>query len=97
MKKIDLTPYKVGEDDYKVKEVLVSVLFNAELRLNARAVIEQDALAKKIEASNGSVLLEDADYARVKKAVETVSSYGRGDLQFVERVLNAPDVPVKEA
>ena len=96
MKKIDLTPYTLGEQEVSVKNSIVLVMFNSSLKLSARDLIAQDALAKKIEASEGSILLEASEYIKVKNAFESFTGFGRGDLQLIERVLNAEEVKVKE-
>ena len=97
MKKIDLTPYTLGEQEVSVKNSIVLVMFNSSLKLSARDLIAQDALAKKIEASEGSILLEASEYIKVKNAFESFTGFGRGDLELINRVLNAEDVKVKEA
>ena len=97
MKKIDLTPYTLGEQEVSVKNSIVLVMFNPSLKLSARDLIAQDALAKKIEASEGSILLEASEYIKVKNAFESFTGFGRGDLELIIRVLNAEDVKVKEA
>ena len=97
MKKIDLTPYFLGEQEVNIKDGIVMLLFNPALKLSGRDVILQDTLAKKIEASNGSVLLEASEYIKIKNAFETFNGFRRGDVQLVERVLNAEEVNVKEA
>jgi hypothetical protein len=97
MRKIDLKPYQWEKTDYKVVDVLTALLFNPDLKLAARDLIAQDALAKKIETSGESVILEEADYQKVKRAVETIKGWQRGDIEFVTRILDAPEIPVKEA
>lgn len=97
MKKIDLTPYFVGEQEVKIKDGIVLLLFNPMQKLSARDLIAQDALAKKIEVSEGVVLLEASEYIKIKNAFESFSGFGRGDLELINRVLNAEDVKVKEA
>jgi len=97
MRKIDLKPYQWEKTDYKVVDVLTALLFNPDLKLAARDLIAQDALAKKIETSGESVILEEADYQKVKRAVETIKGWQRGDIEFVTRILEAPEIPVKEA
>ncbi|MCK9592317.1 MAG: hypothetical protein M0Q91_09960 [Methanoregula sp.] len=98
MRKIDVSDYEVGgSGSYPVKGTLIQLLFNPELKLSARDLIPQDAIARKIESANGTLLLEESEYQKVKAAIETVKGYGRADLEFVNRILNAPEVPVKEA
>lgn len=98
MKKIDLTPYNLGENEVSVKNGIAVVLFHPGQRLSARDIISQDALAKKIEGADNSILLEDSDYAKIKSAFESFTEWHRGDLELIERVLNkVEDVKVKEA
>ena len=99
MKKISLLPYKVlpAGEDYKVRQSLLNVMFSPHLHLSARTIIEQDKIACKIEAAGDVVILEDAEYERVKMAVETFDGYQRNDLEFVRRVLDAETVRVEEA
>ena len=96
MKKIDLTNYQVGELPYDVKTSITNLMFNPELKLSGRELLAQDALAKKIEDAGGYVLLEEAEYQKVKRAFDTFSGFSRADLLLVDRVLNAQEVAVKE-
>lgn len=97
MRKINLTPIKVGEKDYQIKETIIGCLFHPDMKLPARDLVTTDKLAQKIEAGELEVLLEDAEYEKVKKAIETQKGWQRGDLEFVTRILDAPEVPIKEA
>lgn len=97
MRKIILTPYKIDTgEDYKVRQSLLNVMFSPHLHLTARAIIEQDKIACKIEAAGDAVLLEESEYERVKTAVETFEGYQRNDREFVRRVLDAETVCVEE-
>lgn len=96
MRKLSLIPYQFNGTDYDVKGSLSSILFSQHLKLGARQVIEHDRIASKIEGGNGSVLLEEADYQTLKTAVETFEGYSRPDIEFVQRVLDAPTVEVVE-
>lgn len=96
MRKIDLTPYFLDETEVNVKVSLSLILFNPALKLGARDSITQDALARKIEESNGSVLLEEAEYDKIVKATEAVTGYGRGDVPLLQRIFDAPEIKVKE-
>lgn len=97
MKELDLTEYDVEEIKIKPKIALGNVLFRPELRLSARDLLSQAALVEKIETAGDSVLLEDAEYAKVKHAFETITGYGRADIPLVRRVMEAPDVSVEKA
>lgn len=100
MRKIDLKPYFLGEEgqgEVDVKKSIVTIMFNPALKLNARDAIAQDALAKRIEEADGEILLEESEYNRLKTAVEAITGYGRGDIPLIQRILDAPEVQVKEA
>ena len=97
MRKINLSDYETDGNPYRVSGTIAILLFNPDLKLAARDLVAQDALAKKIETAGDSVLLEEGDYLKVKRAIETAKGWQRGDLEFVTRILEAPEVPVKEA
>lgn len=106
MRKIAISDYKVKaknetgetiEAPYNVKESLVSVLFQPELQLSATQLLEQNKLANKInDTKDGFVLLEDADYDKLKLALDAVKGLTRNDVEFVKRILEAEQVNVKE-
>ena len=96
MKELDLTEYEVEGLKIKPKIALGNVLYRPELKLSARDLLTQAALVEKIETAGDTVLLEDAEYARVKKAFETITGYGRADIPLVRRVMEAPDVAVEK-
>jgi len=97
VRKIDLKDYEFDGKPYPVTGTLSILLFNPDLKLSARDLIAQDTLAKKIEGAGESVILEEVDYLKVKRAIETVKGWQRGDLEFVSRILDAPEIEVKEA
>ena len=96
MRKISLTPYPIPGGDYDVRTSLAGILFIPQLRLAARDAIEHDRIARTIEGAGDEVLLEEAEYARVRMAVEAYEGYSREDLELVRRVLEAPAVAVTE-
>ena len=98
MRKISLIPYKCEDGrEYEVKTSLASVLFAPSLKLGVRDLIENDRIAGKIEKSVDDVLLEDAEYERIKGAIESFTGYKRDDLPLVNRVIDALKIEVKEA
>jgi len=97
MRKIDLKDYEHDGKPYPVTGTISMLLFNPDLKLAARDLIAQDALAKKIEGAGASVLLEEEEYQKVKRAIEIIKGWQRGDLEFVSRILDAPEIEVKEA
>jgi hypothetical protein len=96
MKKINLLSYQVGEKPFDVKTSIVNLLFNPELKLTGRDVLGQYELVKKIEGSADSVLLEEAEYQKVKRAFDVFTGFSRNEVELVLRVYEAQEVPVME-
>lgn len=106
MRRINLENYKVsarnpdGKDievPYDVKNSMIEILFSRDLQLSAREALNRDDLARKIrDCSDGSLLLEEGDYAKLEKAVETIKGFGRADVEFCRRVLDAKRIEVEE-
>ena len=105
MRKIDLTSYDVTVPDregnmetlpYDVRGSLSDGMYHPDLRLNSKDLFTNDRIAQKIRNSNGSILLEDAEYERVKSMMETITGFRKEDVEFVRRVIEAPEVTVKE-
>ena len=105
MRKIDLTSYDVTVPDkdgemkilpYDVRGSLVDGMYHQDLRLNYKDLFTNDRIAQKIKASNGSILLEEEEYQRVRSMIETVTGFRKEDVEFVRRVIEAPEVTVKE-
>ena len=85
------------EYPYPVKDSILTLLFSRELKLTGAELVRQQALALKIEAcKEDEILLEDAEWQRLKHAVETCTGFNRQDIELVTRVLEAPVVEVGE-
>jgi len=86
-----LEPFKELELPYYFKESLLAVLFTPELKLGSVEVMRQNMLAMKIEACEAdSIELEDAEYERIKKAVNVHKGFRREDTPFVARIIGEP-------
>lgn len=107
MRKIAIADYKIKARDqetgnsieapYNVKESLISILFLPALQLQAVELLERDRLGSKImDVKDGFVLLEEAEYKKVLDAVNLHKGFGKNDVEFVRRVLEAEEVDVKE-
>jgi predicted glycosyltransferase involved in capsule biosynthesis len=108
MKKLDLSNYLVtvkvkdGEQivdrqiPYDVKGSIRGILFHADQRLSGIDLMENFKLAEKIAAAEGSILLEKDDYNRLKKSFDAFRGFGENDVELVKRILDAPEVQVKE-
>lgn len=95
LRKIDISTYDVaGGNKWDCRQSLVELLF-AEPKLAPREILRRDELARRIEQLEGtSLVLEDEDYRRITSAMNAVDfkPYGRAAVEFIRRVLEAPQV-----
>lgn len=70
MKQVNLAPYTWNSQEYKVKEVLYSILLSPTRGLKAVALLEAYDLAKKIKNAGDSIILETVEWEELKTAVE---------------------------
>jgi len=111
MRKLDLRDYTVKamvpdqmnpgrmlntELPYHVKDSILNLLFIPDLQLNGAELVRQNVLAMKIETCPDEILLEQEEWQRVKKAIDTFKGFGRPDVELVRRVLEAPEVEAEE-
>lgn len=85
-----------AEMPYHFKDSVLNLLFIRELQLGGAELVKQNVLAQKIEACKDEVLLEEEEYQRLKKAVDTFKGFNRQDVEFVIRINEAEEVEVKE-
>lgn len=111
MRSIDLTEYKLeirtppqdgqgaaGTQNvkYDVRGSLIEILFAPELQLTAKEILDRDDLARKIrDWSDNTLLLEEAEYEKLKSSVEVARGMGHNEVEFIRRVLNAEKIEVK--
>ena len=101
MRKLDLRDYQVkakviggnGElteiiEPYPVKDSILNVMFLPSLGLQGAEAIRQQVLAHKIEQAGDEIMLEEEEYQRVKKAIESFSIRNRYDVELIDRILN---------
>jgi len=85
-----------GEFPYHFKDSILNLLFNPALQLNSAELVKQNVLAMKLEqCKEDEILLEDEEYNRIKKAVDTFKGFGRNDVELVTRINEAEVVEVK--
>jgi len=111
MKELNIEPYPINilrrndatgqiepaTGNYDVKDSLIGLLFNRDLQLNARDLLERDPLGRKItEAEGPTLLLEEKEYDIIRKAVDTFKGYSRNDVELVKRVYDAKTVEVEK-
>ena len=101
MRKLDLGSFDVtqkvkGGDgeiievtgSYNVKDSVLNIMFLPALELRGAALVKQNVLAMKIEQSDGNVMLEEEEYARVRHAAELYPGQRRADATLINRILN---------
>ena len=105
MRKIELQNYLVkltrenGEVEskpYNVKESIISCFLHPALKLTGRELLLRGKLTKQIEEANGSILMEEENYRKLKQAFERIEGFTRNDMELVRRVLEAEEIEVKE-
>ncbi len=85
-----------GEFPYPVKDSILDLMFNRELQLNGAELVKQNVLAMKLEqCKDDTILLEDEEYSRIKRAIDTFKGFGRNDVEFVTRINEAEVVEVE--
>jgi len=100
MKKIDLSKYMITftkdgveqSSPFNVKDSIVELLFIPHLKLNGTKLLEQYELAEKIKKSEDFILLEDAEYEKVKHSFEVYDQFDKNGVELVRRVLEAETV-----
>jgi hypothetical protein len=81
------------EDQYNVKDSIVNVLFLPALQLKGADLVRQNILATKIEqCKEDDITLEEAEYEKVKAAIEAYPAQSRVDVELVDRILNQTPV-----
>jgi len=85
-----------AELPYQVKTSLLNLMFIPDLQLNGAELVKQNVLAMKLETcKEDEILLEDEEYNRIKRAIDTFKGFGRNDVELVTRINEAEVVEVK--
>ena len=81
---------------YHFKDSILNLLFQRELQLSGAELVKQNVLAMKLEnCKDDEILLEEDEYQRIKKALDTFKGFGRNDIELVTRVTEAAVVEVE--
>lgn len=105
MRKIELQNYLVtltrenGEVEskpYNVKDSIISCFLHPALKLTGRELLLRGKLTKQIEEANGSILVEEENYRKLRQAFERIEGFTRNDMELVRRVLEAEEIEVGE-
>ena len=80
---------------YHFKDSLLNLMFVRELQLSGAELVKQNVLAMKLETcKKDEILLEEDEYARIKKAVDVYKGFTRNDVELVTRITDAEVVEV---
>ena len=77
---------------FDMKKSIAGILFIPDLHLDIRDAIENDRIARKVEAAGDEVVLEEAEYAKLTNAMDHFKGYSRKDLEFISRIRDAPEI-----
>jgi len=111
MRKLNLKDYTVKVDvpdkintgqlikaelPYQVKTSFLNLMFIPDLQLNGAELVKQNVLAMKLEqCKEDTILLEDEEYNRIKRAIDVFKGFGRNDVELVTRINEAEVVEVE--
>jgi len=86
-----------AEFPYDFKTSILNLLFIPDLQLSGAELVRQNMLAVKLEnCTEGEIELEDEEYQRLKKAIDTFKGFGRNDVELVTRINDAGKVEPKK-
>ena len=93
--KINLGQMIEGEHPYHVKDSILNLLFIQDLQLTGAELVKQNVLAMKLEScKEDEILLEDEEWGRIKRAVDTFKGFDRNAVELVIRINEAEVVEV---
>ena len=85
-----------AEIPYPFMTSLLNLLFIPDLQLGGAELVRQNVLAMKLEqCKEDEILLEDEEYGRIKRAIDTFKGFGRNDVELVTRIDEAEVVEVE--
>jgi hypothetical protein len=105
-RKLDLADYPLnhivipggGHPQYDVRGSLSALCFVPELQLNGTALMQMQEIAKAIlDCPDQSILLNEQDWQKLKRACEVHVGFTRAEVELVRRVIEAVAVEVQEA
>lgn len=104
MRKIELQNYIISlptadgttEKPYNVKSSIVNCLLHPALKLTGRELLLRGKLATRIEEANGHILIEEADFRKLRQAFEKIEGFTKNDMELCQRVLEAEEIEVAE-
>ena len=104
MRKLNLENYEVTFRDaqgelqtapYAFKDAIINLMFHPDLKLSSVELLKTNILAEKI-INNEEIMLEEAEYNKIKNAVDSFQGFGKNEVELVKRVTECPKIDVKE-
>lgn len=80
---------------YDVKKSIETVMLNQEGLTNVE-LLQRAKVADKILQCDGFVLLEESEFALVKKSFDSFRGFKQSEVELCKRIAEAEDVKVKE-
>jgi len=93
-----INPGKVIEAEipYHFKDSVLNLMFIRDLQLSGAELVKQNVLAMKLETcKDDEIILEEEEYNRIKKAIDTYRGFTRDDIELVTRINEAEVVEIK--
>jgi len=85
-----------GEYPYHTKDSILNLLFIKDLQLTGAELVKQNVLAVKLEScKEDEILLEDEEWGRIKRAIDTFKGFDRNAVELVRRINEAEKVEVE--
>ena len=82
---------------YHFKDSILNLMFIRELQLSGAELVKQNVLAMKLETcKDDDILLEEEEWGRLKRAVDTFKGFNRNDVELVTRITEAEVVEPKK-
>lgn len=82
---------------YNTKESMIEILLSRQNQMSGMELLARDKIARKIlDCTDGHVLLEEEEWNKLVKAINTIKGLGRPDIELVHRILEAKEPSVEE-
>lgn len=86
----------ITEVNFQVKRSLRAILFNPNQELTIDETFLNKDLVDKIEAANGTMLLNDKEADQLRRAYNSIRAPQEHELEFYRRIRDVEEVEVKE-
>ena len=96
---VQIRDLKTGEletQPYDFKDAIINLMFHPDLKLSGTRLLETNIIAEKIMKADKEIMLEEADYNKIKSAVDSFTGFTRNEVELVKRVTDCPKIDVKE-